>query len=373
MNMKTDKKKIMLVFGTRPEAIKMCPLVLELKRQNRDFEAVVVVTGQHREMLDQILDCFKVHADYDLNIMKEGQTLFEITRGIIEGMREIYEIEKPALVLVHGDTTTAFASALTAYYMNIPVGHVEAGLRTYDNQSPYPEEFNRQAIGSIAALHFAPTQRTVQNLLDEHKPRGQIFLTGNTVIDALSTTVKKDYQHPALSWAEGSRLALLTAHRRENLDRLPEMFRAIRRVLDAHPDVKLIYPVHKNPRVRRAAQDAFGEHPRVKLLEPLDALMFHNIMARCYLILTDSGGIQEEAPALGKPVLVLRDTTERPEGVEAGVLRLVGTGEEQIFQAFSQLLDDSEEYERMRHAAYPYGDGTACVQIVEAIRQVLEA
>lgn len=365
-------KKIMLVFGTRPEAIKMCPVVKELKKYP-EFQTMVCVTGQHREMLAQVLDCFSVEPDYDLSIMKQGQDLFDITTRIMEGMREIYKKEEPDLVLVHGDTSTAFASALAAFYLNIPVGHVEAGLRTYNIHAPYPEEFNRQAVGSIAALHFAPTGKAREHLLREGKKEETIFVTGNTSIDALKTTVLKDYSHPELEWAKGSRLVLLTAHRRENLGApLYSIFRGIRRVLKEHPDVKIIYPVHLNPVVQNTAREVFGTEEQIHLIPPLDVLDFHNFMSRAEIILTDSGGIQEEAPALGKPVLVLRDTTERPEGVDAGTLRLVGTREEDIYREFGRLLDDEHAYETMSGAVNPYGDGTASQQIGRILRSLEE-
>lgn len=360
-------KNILIVFGTRPEAIKMCPLVKELK-QYPEFRVITVVTGQHREMLKQVLECFEVIPDHDLEIMTTGQTLFDITDKIMKGMREIYKKETPDIVLVHGDTTSAFASALAAFYMEIPVGHVEAGLRTYNNRSPYPEEFNRQAIGSIASWHFAPTRQAVLHLLEEHKEEKHIFLTGNTVIDALKTTVSEAYTHPVLEWARGERLVLVTVHRRENLgEHMYAIFRAILRVLQEHPDVKAVYPIHLNPVIREAAKEVFGDFERIKLIEPLDVIDCHNIMKHSELILTDSGGIQEEAPALGKPVLVLRDTTERPEGVEAGTLLLAGTEEEKIYQLFSRLLDDREFYMKMKNAVNPYGDGTASRQIAKIL------
>lgn len=363
--------KVLLVFGTRPEAIKMCPLVLELKRRPA-FQPIVCVTGQHREMLDQVLECFGVVPDYDLAIMKAGQTLFDITTRILTGMKEIYEIEKPDVVLVHGDTSTAFAAGLAAFYLQLPIGHVEAGLRTYDISSPFPEEFNRQAVDAFTRWYFAPTEPARQALLRESKDPSHIFVTGNTSIDALQQTVRADYSHPDLCWAKenGSRFVLLTAHRRENLgEPMHRIFRAIRQVLDEHPDVRVLYPIHKNPLVRQAAEDVFGGEARLRLIEPLDVLDFHNFMAAADLILTDSGGIQEEAPALGKPVLVLRDTTERPEGVAAGTLKLVGTTEEGVAQAFRQLLDDPEEYRRMSTASNPYGDGTASRQIADILER----
>ena len=360
-------KTVMLVFGTRPEAIKMCPLVNELKTR-RELRTLVCVTGQHRDMLRQVLDCFQVTPDDDLDIMKEHQSLFDITGAVLEGMRGVLERRKPDLVLVHGDTSTTFAAALACFYLRIPVGHVEAGLRTYDLSAPYPEEFNRQAVSTLAEWHFAPTARSRDNLLREGKRADRIFVTGNTVIDALKTTVRRDYTHPVLEWAAGSRLVLLTAHRRENWGQpLHRIFRAIRRVVEAHPDVRVIYPVHLNPDIREAAETELQDCERIRLMEPIDVLDCHNLMARSHLILTDSGGIQEEAPALGKPVLVLRDVTERPEGVEAGTLELVGTEEDRVAGAFTRLLDDPEAYRRMAHAENPYGDGQACRRIADIL------
>lgn len=364
-------KKVMLIFGTRPEAIKMCPLVLELER-HPEMETVVCVTGQHRQMLDQILNCFHVSPKYDLCIMRQNQTLFDVTINILQKLQRILAEERPDVVLVHGDTSTAFATALACFYMQIPVGHVEAGLRTYHIDSPFPEEFNRQAVDLIARFYFAPTQLSRQNLLREGKPDERIFVTGNTVIDALDTTVSTAYSHPEIEWARGSRLILLTAHRRENLGQpMRHMFRAIRRIVDETPDVKVVYPVHMNPAVRELAQACFAGQERIRLIEPLDVLDFHNLMARAYLILTDSGGIQEEAPALGKPVLVLRDTTERPEGVRAGTLRLVGTEEAAVYAAVRELLTDEQSYLEMAHAANPYGDGTASRQIAQILAREL--
>ncbi len=358
---------VLLVFGTRPEAIKMCPLVKELKKR-KGFSVKVCVTGQHREMLHSVLCAFDVTPDFDLDIMKEKQTLFDITSAILLKMDEVFRQTSPDVVLVHGDTTTAFTASLAAFYRQIPVGHVEAGLRTYDLLSPYPEEFNRQAISLTAALHFAPTEKARQNLLREGKKEDTIFVTGNTAIDALKTTVRKDYSHPVLDWAKGSRLILITAHRRENLgDPMRRLFRAIRRTVDEHPDVKAVYPIHLNPAVREIADEILAGDDRIRLIEPLDVLDFHNILARSFLVLTDSGGIQEEAPALGKPVLVMRDTTERPEGVEAGTLRLVGTGEESLYQACRELLEQPDAYEKMAKAVNPYGDGTACCQIADIL------
>lgn len=360
-------KKIMLVFGTRPEAIKMCPLVNELKAR-KNLETVVCVTGQHRQMLDQVLKAFSVVPDYDLSIMKDRQTLFDVTTNILNKIKEVLEEVKPDVVLVHGDTSTTFVTALACFYLQIPVGHVEAGLRTYNIYSPYPEEFNRQAVGILAAYNFAPTEMSKDNLLREGKRPESIFVTGNTAIDALKTTVRKDYTHPELEWAEGSRLIMITAHRRENLgEPMKHMFRAIKRVCDEHPDVKAIYPIHMNPVVRETADQILGGDDRIHIIEPLDVLDFHNFLSRSYLILTDSGGIQEEAPSLGKPVLVMRDTTERPEGIAAGTLKLVGTDEEVIYKHFKLLLEDKDEYEKMSKASNPYGDGFACKRIADIL------
>lgn len=363
-----NRRKVMLVFGTRPEAIKMCPLANELKSRADMFDTKVCVTGQHREMLDQVLDAFGVTPDHDLAIMKPGQTLFDITCRVLQDIKTVLEAELPDEVLVHGDTTTSFAAALACFYMHIPVGHVEAGLRTRNLESPWPEEFNRQAVDVVSQWYFAPTERSRRNLLEEAKPDDRIFVTGNTGIDALQTTVREDYSNPVLNWAEGSRLVLVTAHRRENLgEPMHHMFRAIRRVMEEHPNVKAIYPVHMNPLVRRAAHEELDGFDRLRIIEPLDVLDFHNFMARSELILTDSGGIQEEAPSLGKPVLVMRDTTERPEGVAAGTLKLVGTTEEVIYREFSRLLDDRTEYELMSHASNPYGDGHASERIADIL------
>lgn len=358
----------MLVFGTRPEAIKMCPLVNELKK-HKEFETIVCVTGQHRQMLDQVLEAFHVVPDYDLSIMKEKQTLFDVTVNILDSIKGVLEKEKPDTVLVHGDTSTTFATALACFYLQIPVGHVEAGLRTYDIYSPFPEEFNRQAVGIVAKYNFAPTEVSKENLLREGKKENTIFVTGNTAIDALKTTVREDYCHPELEWAKDSKLIMLTAHRRENLgEPLHHMFRAIRRIVDEHPDVKVIYPIHMNPVVRTAAKEELGDCDRVHIIEPLEVLDFHNFLARSYMILTDSGGIQEEAPSLGKPVLVMRDTTERPEGIKAGTLKLVGTDEKVIYDNFKLLLENDEEYEKMSQASNPYGDGHACERIVDILK-----
>lgn len=366
-------KKIMIVFGTRPEAIKMCPLVNELKERDK-FKTVVCVTGQHKEMLNQVLKAFSVIPEYNLHIMQEKQTLFDITNRILVNIKEVLQIEKPSIVLVHGDTTTTFATALACYYMQIPVGHVEAGLRTYNIYSPYPEEFNRQAVGIISKYKFAPTERAKQNLLDEGKNPESIYVTGNTAIDALKSTVRSDYSHPELEWASDSKLILITAHRRENLGKpMEHMFRAIRRVFDEFSDIKAIYPIHMNPAVREIAKKIFGDEDRIHIIDPLDVLDFHNFMSRSYLILTDSGGIQEEAPSLGKPVLVMRDTTERPEGVAANTLKLVGTGEERIYKEFKNLLENHTEYEKMSNASNPYGDGFASKRIADILERELES
>ena len=360
-------KKVMLVFGTRPEAIKMCPLVKELKKRE-ELQTIVCVTGQHRQMLDMVLEAFDVTPDYDLSIMKDKQTLFDVTTNILNRIKEVLEKEKPDVVLVHGDTSTTFVTALACFYLQIPVGHVEAGLRTYNIYSPYPEEFNRQAVSIISKFNFAPTELSKQNLLKEGKDPDSIYVTGNTAIDALKTTVRENYTHPELEWAKGSRLIMITAHRRENLgEPMRHMFKAIRRVMDEHPDVKAIYPIHMNPVVREIANEYLGDDDRIHIIEPLDVLDFHNFLSRSYLILTDSGGIQEEAPSLGKPVLVMRDTTERPEGIAAGTLKLVGTEEETIYKEFSRLLSDKDEYEAMSKASNPYGDGHACERIADVL------
>ncbi len=357
----------MFVFGTRPEAIKMCPLVNELKTR-KNINTVVCVTGQHRQMLDQVLEAFQVVPDYDLAIMKEKQTLFDITINILGRIKTVLEEVKPDVVLVHGDTSTTFVTALACFYLQIPVGHVEAGLRTYDVYSPYPEEFNRQAVGIITSFNFAPTQRAAENLIKEGKEPKTIFITGNTAIDALKTTVRSDFKHPELDWAKGSRLIVITAHRRENLgEPMRKMFSAIRRILDEYPNVKAIYPIHMNPMVRVIADKELKNCDRIHIIEPLDVLDFHNFLARCYLILTDSGGIQEEAPSLGKPVLVMRASTERPEGIAAGTLKLVGTDEKTIYQNFKLLLEDRVAYEAMAHAVNPYGDGFACKRIANIL------
>lgn len=362
-------KRIMVVFGTRPEAIKMCPLVKELKNR-KNIETILCVTGQHRQMLDQVLAAFQVKPDYDLSIMKDQQTLFDITTNILNKIKEVLEKVKPDVVLVHGDTSTTFVTALACFYLQIPVGHVEAGLRTYNIYSPYPEEFNRQAVSIISRYNFAPTEMAKNNLLREGKKSETIYITGNTAIDALKTTVCKDYSHPELEWANDSRLILITAHRRENLgEPMRHMFRAIRRVMDEHSDVKAIYPIHMNPVVRETANEILGNDDRIHIIEPLEVLDFHNFLARSYLILTDSGGIQEEAPSLGKPVLVMRDTTERPEGIEAGTLKLVGTDEDTIYQNFKLLLENREVYTKMSNASNPYGDGMASQRIADILEK----
>lgn len=362
-------KKVMLVFGTRPEAIKMCPLVNELKTR-KNIETVVCVTGQHRQMLDQVLTTFNVEPDYDLSIMKDKQTLFDVTVNILERIKDVLVEVEPDVVLVHGDTSTTFVTALACFYLQIPVGHVEAGLRTYNIYSPYPEEFNRQTVGIIAQYNFAPTDLSRQNLLNEGKRPETIYVTGNTAIDALKTTVREDYTHPELEWAADSKLIMITAHRRENLgEPMKNMFRAIKRVMDEHPGLKAIYPIHMNPVVRKTADEILGGDERIRIIEPLEVVDFHNFLSRSYLILTDSGGIQEEAPSLGKPVLVMRDTTERPEGVAARTLKLVGTEEEKIYTEFKKLLEDENEYAKMSNASNPYGDGFACKRIADILEQ----
>ncbi len=360
-------KKVMLVFGTRPEAIKMCPLVNELKTR-KGLETVVCVTAQHRQMLDQVLTTFGVTPDYDLNIMKENQTLFDITANILNGIKAVLEEVRPDVVLVHGDTSTTFVTALACFYLRIPVGHVEAGLRTYNIYSPYPEEFNRQAVGIVSRYNFAPTQLAAEHLKAEGKDPETIYVTGNTVIDAMQHTVRADYTHPELDWVGGGKLIFITAHRRENLgEPMHRMFRAIRRVLDEHPECRAVYPIHMNPAVRQIADEELGDCRQIHIIEPIEVFDCHNFEARSFLCLTDSGGIQEECPSYGVPVLVMRDTTERPEGVEAGTLRLVGTDEEVIYSAFKQLLEDRAEYEKMSGACNPYGDGHACARIADIL------
>lgn len=362
-------KTIMLVFGTRPEAIKMCPLVNELKSR-KNINTVVCVTGQHRQMLDMVLDTFGVVPDYDLSIMKAGQTLFDITTNILNKIGMVLDEVKPDVVLVHGDTSTTFVTALACFYKQIAIGHVEAGLRTYNIYSPYPEEFNRQVVSIISKYNFAPTALSKENLIREGKDRNTIYITGNTAIDALKTTVRKDYAHPELEWTAGSRLIMITAHRRESLgEPMRNMFRAIRRVMDEHPDVKAIYPIHMNPAVRQAAEAELSGCDRIHIVEPLEVMDFHNFLSRSYMILTDSGGIQEEAPSLGKPVLVMRDTTERPEGINAGTLKLVGTDEQVIYDNFKLLLENPTAYEAMAKASNPYGDGLACRRIADILEK----
>jgi len=362
------KRKVMTIFGTRPEAIKMAPLVLELQKQSEWIEPIVTVTAQHRQMLDQVLDIFGIRPDYDLNIMKDRQTLADITTRALQGLDDIMRQVKPDLVLVHGDTTTTFVASLAAFYHQIAIGHVEAGLRTWNKYSPFPEEMNRQLTGVMADLHFAPTKKAYDNLIRENKKPESVFITGNTAIDALKTTVKDDYHHDILAKVGNDRMILLTAHRRENLgETMRGMFRAIKRLVETYDDIQVVYPVHLNPAVREAAAEVLGDAPRIHLIEPLDVFDFHNFAARAYLILTDSGGVQEEAPSLGVPVLVLRDTTERPEGIEAGTLKLAGTDEDTIYQMASELLTNRNEYEAMAKASNPYGDGQASKRIVEAI------
>lgn len=359
-------KKLIVVFGTRPEAIKMCPLIIELRKNFNFFDTKVLISGQHKQMLDQVLKMFGVVPNYNLSVMKDNQTLFDITTNVLNGCKKIFEKEKPDLILVHGDTSTSFAAGLAAFYLHIPVGHVEAGLRTYNIYSPYPEEFNRQSVDNFASYMFAPTELSKNNLIKEGKNPNRIFVTGNTVIDAMHYTVNDNYSHPELDWASGFRLILITAHRRENLgEPMRNMFRAIKKVLKEHPDTKAIYPVHMNPIVKNIAKEELSDLDRIHIIEPLNVLDMHNFEARCYLCLTDSGGVQEECPSFGKPVLVMRNTTERPEGVKAGILKIVGTNEEVIYREFTKLLDDQEEYNKMAHATNPYGDGHACERIVE--------
>ncbi len=359
--------KVMSVFGTRPEAIKMCPLVKELESRE-EIESIVCVTGQHREMLDAVLKVFDVKPDYDLSIMKQNQTLFDVTTNILNGIKSVLEDVQPDIVLVHGDTSTTFVTALACFYLQIPVGHVEAGLRTYDIYSPFPEEFNRQAVGIVSKLNFSPTEMAKDNLLKEGKNASSIYVTGNTAIDALQTTVKADYQHPYLDWVGEDQLILITAHRRENLgEPMVNMFKAIKRIIEEHPNTKAIYPIHMNPKVRKTAEEILGKEDRIKIVEPLEVVDFHNFINKSHIIVTDSGGIQEEAPSLAKPVLVMRDTTERPEGVAAGTLKLVGTDEEVIYEAFKELLEDEEVYKAMSNASNPYGDGHASKRIADII------
>jgi UDP-N-acetylglucosamine 2-epimerase (non-hydrolysing) len=368
----TKKWKVMTIFGTRPEAIKMAPLVLELEKHTDDIESIVTVTAQHRQMLDQVLDTFGIKPDFDLNIMKDRQTLIDVTTRGLEGLDAVMKEAKPDIVLVHGDTTTTFIASLAAFYNQIAVGHVEAGLRTFNKYSPYPEEMNRQLTGVMADLHFSPTEVSAENLRRENKPEDRIVVTGNTAIDALKTTVREEYSHPVLEKIGTDRMILLTAHRRENLGQpMRNMFRAIKRLIEEHDDVQVVYPVHMNPAVREVANEVLGNDPRIHLIEPLEVLDFHNFAARSFIILTDSGGVQEEAPSLGKPVLVLRDTTERPEGIAAGTLKLAGTDEETIYGLAKELLTDEEKYASMSKASNPYGDGEASRRIVEALKVYL--
>ena len=367
------KWKVMTIFGTRPEAIKMAPLVLELQKHSEEIESIVTVTAQHRQMLDQVLETFKIKPDYDLNMMKDRQTLVDVTTRALEGLDAVMKEAKPDIVLVHGDTSTTFVASLAAFYNQITIGHVEAGLRTWNKYSPFPEEMNRQLTGVMADIHFAPTEKSRANLLAENKPADRIYVTGNTAIDALQTTVREDYSHPILEKLKDSRIILLTAHRRENLgEPMRNMFRAINRILEQHEDVQVIYPVHMNPAVREIANEILGDNDRIHLIEPLEVLDFHNFAARSHIILTDSGGVQEEAPSLGKPVIVLRDTTERPEGIEAGTLKLAGTEEETIYQLTNELLSSQDAYDSMSKASNPYGDGKASQKIVAALKEYLQ-
>ncbi len=364
-------KKIMLVFGTRPEAIKMCPLVNELKKRNK-MKIVVCVTGQHRQMLDQVLEIFHVVPDYDLSIMKEEQNLFDVTTNILNKIKNVLEETNPDVCLIHGDTSTTFVTALACFYMQIPIGHVEAGLRTFDIYSLYPEEFNRQAVSIISQFNFAPTELAKKHLLNEGKKASTIYVTGNTVIDAMQHMVVENYQHPEIDWVGDNRMIFITAHRRENLGKpMRNMFRAIRRVLNEHLDVRAIYPIHMNPIVRKIADEELGDCDQIHIIEPLEVFDCHNFEARCFLCLTDSGGIQEECPSYGKPVLVMRNTTERPEGIKAGTLKLVGTDEKTIYEWFTRLLDDKEEYTKMAHATNPYGDGHASERIADILEEKL--
>jgi len=364
-------KKVMVVFGTRPEAIKMCPLVKELKSR-KNIDTIVCVTGQHREMLKQVLDVFKIKPDYDLDIMKKSQTLFDITTSILNKMNALLDKVKPDIVLVHGDTSTTFSTALACFYKQIQIGHVEAGLRTYNMMSPFPEEFNRQGVSLLANLHFAPTEKSKTNLINEGKDAKNIFVTGNTAIDALKTTISKDYYNELFDWIADSKLIMITAHRRENIgEPMKNMFKAIKRILDENSDIKAIYPIHMNPYIREIANSILGDCEKIKIIQPMDVIDFHNFLAKSYLILTDSGGIQEEAPSLGKPVLVMRDTTERPEGIDAGTLKLVGTNEKTIYETFDELLKNREAYKFMSTASNPYGDGFASFRIADVVVEKL--
>ena len=361
------KIKVMSIFGTRPEAIKMAPLVKELESRD-EIESIVCVTAQHRQMLDQVLETFEITPDYDMNIMKQGQTLSSITTDVVNGLDEIFQKEKPDIVLVHGDTTTSFAGALAAFYNQISIGHVEAGLRTWNKYSPFPEEMNRQMVDCMTDMYFAPTELSKKNLLDEGKDESKIYVTGNTVIDAMKTTVIEEYKNPVIDWIGNDRMILLTAHRRENLgEPMRNIFRAIKRLVDEFEDIKVVYPIHMNPKVREVADEILKDCDSVKLIEPLEVFDFHNFQNKAYLIMSDSGGIQEEAPSLGKPVLVLRDTTERPEGIDAGTLKLAGTNEENIYKLAKELLENKNEYDKMSKASNPYGDGQSSQRIVDAI------
>ena len=363
--------KVMTIFGTRPEAIKMAPLVKELEKR-KEIECIVCVTAQHREMLDQVLNIFNIKPKYDLNIMKSGQTLTEITAKVLTNLDEIIKNEKPNIILVHGDTTTTFAGALAAFYNQVDIGHVEAGLRTYNKYSPFPEEMNRQMVDRMSDMFFAPTEISKNNLLKEDIPKEKIYITGNTAIDAMKYTVNKDYSNELFDWIGEDKFILLTAHRRENLgEPMYNIFRAIKRIVDENKDVKVIYPIHMNPKIREIANEIIGHEERIKIIEPLEVIDFHNFINRSYLILTDSGGIQEEAPSLGKPVLVLRDTTERPEGIDAGTLKLVGTNEDTIYNEAKELLENKASYDKMSGACNPYGDGSASLRIIEAIKKNL--
>ncbi|MFW8052091.1 non-hydrolyzing UDP-N-acetylglucosamine 2-epimerase [Vagococcus fluvialis] len=362
-------KKVMLIFGTRPEAIKMGPLVKELEKES-DIETIVCVTGQHREMLDQVLKIFDIKPQYDLEIMKHKQDLFDVTINILEKLKPVLEKEQPDIVLVHGDTSTTYAAGLASFYLQIPVGHVEAGLRTYNIYSPFPEEFNRQSVGLFSTLNFAPTEQAAQNLINEGKDAASIYVTGNTAIDALNTTVEESYSSPIIDWVGDSQLIVLTAHRRENYgEPMKHMFQAVKRIIDEHEEIKVVYPIHMNPMIKELADDVFEGTDRIKLIPPMEVVDFHNLLAKSHIILTDSGGIQEEAPSLGKPVLVMRDTTERPEGIAAGTLKLVGTDEAVIYSHFKELLENDVLYKEMSEASNPYGDGTASKRIVEILKE----